>query len=87
MNSRDCVKRSVSLSATVDTHIAVDSFFPYQLKVSPVAERKFATTIRGNGFACEDAMLYMHISRLRRKLGAASDLIVNKHGVGYCLAR
>ena len=53
----------------------------------PIVPDDIITELRGNGFACEDAMLYMHISRLRRKLGAASDLIVNKHGVGYCLAR
>lgn len=45
------------------------------------------TELRGNGFACEDAMLYMHISNLRKKLGSASALIVNKRGVGYGLAK
>ena len=44
------------------------------------------TELRGNGFACEDTMLYMHISNLRKKLGAASGLIVNRRGVGYGLA-
>lgn len=43
------------------------------------------TELRGNGFACEDAMLYMHISRLRRKLGAASEKLVHRRGVGYGL--
>ena len=39
---------------------------------------------RMNGFiACEDAMLYMHISNLRKKLGSASSMIVNKRRVGY----
>ena len=44
------------------------------------------TELRGNGFACEDTMLYMHISNLRKKLGVASGLIVNRRGVGYGLA-
>ena len=43
--------------------------------------------LRGNGYACEDSMLYMHIHRLRQKLGSAADLIVTKRGVGYCLTR
>ena len=43
------------------------------------------TELRGNGFACEDAMIYMHISNLRKKLGSASGLIVNRRGVGYVL--
>jgi len=45
------------------------------------------TELRGNGFACEDAMLYVHMSNLRHKLGPAADLIVNKRGVGYTLMR
>ena len=45
------------------------------------------TELRGNGFACEDTMLYVHICNLRRKLGPASGLLATKHGVGYCLAR
>lgn len=44
------------------------------------------TELRGNGFACEDTMLYMHISNLRKKLGAASGFIVNRRGIGYGLA-
>ena len=43
------------------------------------------TDLRGNGFACEDTMLYVHICNLRRKLGSASSMLVNKRGVGYCL--
>ena len=45
------------------------------------------TELRGNGFACEDAMLYMHISNLRKKLGPAGDMIVNKRRVGYGLLK
>jgi len=44
------------------------------------------TELRGNGFACEDAMLYSHMHNVRRKLGPAGDLLVNKRGVGYALA-
>ena len=43
------------------------------------------TELRGNGFACEDAMLYMHMCNLRKKLGSAGSMIVNKRGVGYIL--
>ena len=43
------------------------------------------TELRGNGFACEDAMLYMHMCNLRKKLGSAGPMIVNKRGVGYWL--
>ena len=43
------------------------------------------TELRGNGFACEDAMLYMHMCNLRKKLGSAGPMIVNKRGVGYLL--
>ena len=45
------------------------------------------TELRGQGFACEDAMLYMHVSNLRRKLGPAADRIVTHRGAGYCLVR
>ena len=45
------------------------------------------TELRGNGFACEDAMLYMHISNLRKKLGSAGERIVNRRGVGYGLVK
>ena len=43
------------------------------------------TELRGNGFACEDTMLYMHISNLRKKLGAAAGFIITRHGLGYGL--
>ena len=41
--------------------------------------------LRGEGFACEDAMLYSHISRLRKKLGSASDRLLCLRDVGYSL--
>ena len=50
-----------------------------------VVQDDIITDLRGNGFACEDTMLYMHISNLRKKLGSASSVIVNKRGVGYGL--
>ena len=50
-----------------------------------VIQDDIMTDLRGNGFACEDTMLYVHICNLRRKLGFASSKIVNKRGVGYCL--
>ena len=50
-----------------------------------VVQDDIITDLRGNGFACEDTMLYVHICNLRRKLGSASSKIVNKRGVGYGL--
>lgn len=43
--------------------------------------------LRGNGYACEDEMLYVHMSHLRGKLGVASEKISTKRGVGYVLSR
>ena len=50
-----------------------------------VVQDDIITDLRGNGFACEDTMLYVHICHLRRKLGPASSMIINKRGVGYWL--
>ena len=50
-----------------------------------VIQDDIITDLRGNGFACEDTMLYVHICNLRRKLGSASSMLVNKRGVGYGL--
>ena len=41
--------------------------------------------LRGEGFVCEDGMLYVHVSHLRRKLGPAGDLIDSERGAGYRL--
>ena len=48
-----------------------------------VVQDDIITDLRGNGFACEDTMLYMHISNLRKKLGSAASMIVTRRGVGY----
>ena len=45
------------------------------------------TELRGNGFACEDAMLYSHVSKLRGKLGRAGSMISMMRGAGYCLLK
>ena len=50
-----------------------------------VVQDDIITDLRGKGFACEDTMLYVHICNLRRKLGSASSMLVNKRGVGYGL--
>ena len=42
--------------------------------------------VRGKGYACEDTMLYMHLSNLRRKLGPAAGKLVNRRRAGYCLS-
>lgn len=54
--------------------------------------RSFSTdeliaALRGDGFACEDTMLYVHVSNLRRKLGPAASLIGNSWKSGYSLSR
>lgn len=41
--------------------------------------------IRGEGFACEDSMLYTHILNLRKKLGQAAGLLTSARGIGYSL--
>ena len=39
----------------------------------------------GAGYACEDGMLYSHVSNVRKKLGSASERLFGKRHVGYCL--
>ena len=51
-----------------------------------VVQDDIITDLRGNGFACEDTMLYVHVCNLRRKLGSSGAMVVNKRGVGYGLA-
>ena len=51
-----------------------------------VVQDDIITDLRGNGFACEDTMFYVHVCNLRRKLGSAGAMVVNKRGVGYGLA-
>lgn len=48
---------------------------------------RIISELRGQGFACEDAMIYVHVSNLRRKLGPAGGLITCSRKAGYCLAR
>lgn len=43
--------------------------------------------LRGGGFACEDSLVYTHISNLRRKLGPAAAKLVTVHGLGYRLEK
>ena len=54
--------------------------------VSFSAERIIAE-LRGQGFVCEDSMLYVHVSRLRHKLGPAGGLISCSRKAGYSLAK
>ena len=50
-----------------------------------VSHDELVEGLRGEGFACEDSMIYSHVSRLRRKLGPAGQLIVSARGAGYRL--
>ncbi len=43
--------------------------------------------IRGEGYACDDNTVYVHVWNLRRKLGAAGELIVNQRDAGYKLVK
>ena len=47
---------------------------------------RIVSELRGQGFACTDSMLYVHVSRLRHKLGPAEGLISSSRSSGYCLA-
>lgn len=46
---------------------------------------ELVAALRGDGFVCEDSMLYAHVSRLRRKLGAAAALLSSARDAGYSL--
>lgn len=39
--------------------------------------------LRGEGFACEDTLVYSHVWNLRRKLGPAGAMIACTRGIGY----
>jgi len=45
------------------------------------------SALRGKGFACEDAMVYVHVGNLRRKLGPAAGMIISRRSAGYGLAK
>lgn len=51
-----------------------------------VASGDLIAALRGEGFVCEDTMLYVHVSNLRRKLGADGKRVFSVRGVGYSLA-
>lgn len=53
----------------------------------PISVDRMIAALRGEGFACEDNMLYVHICNLRRKLGKAAARIVNDRLTGYRLVR
>lgn len=41
------------------------------------------SALRGEGFACEDTLVYSHVWNLRRKLGPAAEMIACTRGIGY----
>ena len=51
----------------------------------PVTKDELIEALRGQGFACVDTMIYMHVSNLRRKLGPAGAHVVTNRNVGYSL--
>lgn len=55
------------------------------LRNSVVAADAIVERLRGVGFACEDGMLYTHVSNLRKKLGPAASMIESVRGEGYKL--
>ena len=53
----------------------------------PFSTDEIIAALRGEGFACEDALVYMHVSNLRRKLGVAAAMVASARGVGYSLVK
>lgn len=53
----------------------------------PFSTDEIIAALRGEGFACEDALVYMHVSNLRRKLGVAAAMVASARGVGYTLVK
>ena len=51
----------------------------------PVTKDELIEALRGQGFACVNTMIYMHVSNLRRKLGPAGEHVVTNRNVGYSL--
>ena len=54
---------------------------------SPMTGDELIAALRGEGYACEDGMVYTHVSNLRRKLGPAACLLANDRSSGYRLVR
>lgn len=53
----------------------------------PFSMDEIIAALRGEGFVCEDALIYMHVSNLRRKLGVAAAMVASARGVGYSLVK
>ena len=53
----------------------------------PLSIDAIIAKLRGDGFSCEDAMVYVHVGNLRRKLGSAASMVVNHRSEGYVLVR
>lgn len=51
-----------------------------------VSRDDIISTLRGSGFACEDSLVYTHVSNLRKKLAAYGIEIETVHSRGYRLA-
>ena len=52
---------------------------------SPFSVGELIDGLRGAGYACEDAMVYVHVSNIRHKLGRAAAMLASMRGVGYRL--
>ena len=53
----------------------------------PLSIDAIISKLRGDGFSCEDAMVYVHVGNPRRKLGSAAGMVVNHRSEGYVLVR
>ena len=53
----------------------------------PFSVGAIISALRGNGYACEDAMVYTHVSNLRSKLGPSAGCLTTYRRSGYCLSR
>jgi DNA-binding response OmpR family regulator len=52
-----------------------------------VSRPELIDALRGTGYVCEEGMLYVHVSNLRRKLASAAGMIESERCAGYRLLK
>jgi two-component system response regulator VanR len=52
-----------------------------------VSRHELIDALRGSGYVCEEGMLYVHVSNLRRKLASAGGMIESERCAGYRLLK
>lgn len=73
--------RSVRMTRTEGDIIRILSSQPNRY----FSKDELICALRGGGYACEDGMLYTHISNLRKKLGPAGESLMCDRRSGYKL--